>query len=244
MRAVAPQIISPETSKNHTGKESSSLPGIVAPGDPPALLVEDRRVGQLGQRDVEDPLHLARAGHQVRPRRQRGEHRHDQRGRHHGQDRVEPADDRDQARVEADLLVRLAQRAAAAGSSPSSSRPPGKLTSPRCVRRPDERRVRISRASPASSKSAASTAGVDLAHRRRVGLVDQRGRPEDASRPMSSGTGPRWPRGPSASRTRSRPIAVRAAPPGRRPRARGAPGRQVGGRGITWGGPGGTSASR
>ena len=55
------------------------------------------------------------------------------------------------------------RRAAAAGSSPSLRRPPGKLTSPLWVRKPDERRVRISRASPSSSKSAARTPALTLA---------------------------------------------------------------------------------
>ena len=67
MRAVAPQIISPSTSKNHTGNELSALPGISRAGNAPPLLVEDVRVGQIAQGHVEDPLHLGRAGHQVGP---------------------------------------------------------------------------------------------------------------------------------------------------------------------------------
>ena len=54
---------------------------------------------------------------------------------------------------------------------------------------------------------------------------------------MSSGTGPRWPSGTRASRTRSIPMPVRCAT-GTSAQGAGAPGRQVGGRGITCGGTG------
>ena len=50
MRAVAPQISSPSTSKNHTGKEPSGLAGDRAPRKAPALLVEVLGVGQVAQR--------------------------------------------------------------------------------------------------------------------------------------------------------------------------------------------------
>ena len=53
---------------------------------------------------------------------------------------------------------KASRNAPAAASSPNSSRPPGKLTSPRCVRNAVERRVKTRRASLASSKSTASTA--------------------------------------------------------------------------------------
>ena len=110
MRAVAPQIISPETSKNRTANELSRAPGDGAPGNLPALLVEDGRVGQLGQRHVEDPLHLARAGHQVRPRRQGGDHRHDERGETSVVTGCSQPTIVTRAGIEVDLLVGLAQR--------------------------------------------------------------------------------------------------------------------------------------
>ena len=110
MRAVAPQIISPETSKNHTAKESSSVPGIARPGMLQRSSWKIPGSASSANDDVEDALHLDRARHQVRPRRSGGEHRHDERGRDHGQDGVDPADGRHQGRVEGDLLVGLAQR--------------------------------------------------------------------------------------------------------------------------------------
>ena len=157
MRAVAPQIISPDASKNHTGNEFSSDPDRRARESPP-FLVEDRGIGQFGQGDVEDPVHLGRVGRGGAcrpPWPSTGTMSEADTIVITGwsQPTVSPVG------VEADLLVRLAD-AAAAGPPPSSNRPPGKLTSP--VRaQAVERRVRTSRASPSSSKSGASTAGVD-----------------------------------------------------------------------------------
>ena len=76
---------------------------------------------------------------------------------------VQPADGRHQGGVEADLLEGLAAAPAAVASSPSSMRPPGKLTWPWCVRRSVERRVRTTLVSPSSSKSGGQHAGVDPA---------------------------------------------------------------------------------
>ncbi len=110
MRAVAPQIISPAISKNHTGNESSALPGNLPTRDVPALLVEDCRVGEFAQGDVEDPLDLGGVRHESRPLRHGRQDRQDQRGRHHRHDRMDPAHGGDQCRVESDLFVRFAQR--------------------------------------------------------------------------------------------------------------------------------------
>ena len=64
----------------------------------------------------------------------------DERAAGHRRQAVELADDLDRGGVEADLLVRL-RRAPSTGDSPGSTRPPGKLTSPWWVRRPQVRRV-------------------------------------------------------------------------------------------------------
>ena len=178
MRAVAPQMSSPETSKNQTAKESSSLPGIARPGDPPALLVEDLGVGQLGQRDVEDALHLRRVGHQVRPRRQRRQHGHDERPRHHGQDGVDPPGRRHQRRVEGDLLVRLAQRGGRR-VLPLVEAPAGEAdlapVRPHARRAPGEDEPGLA----ALLEERGEHGRVDVAHGRGVGLVDQEARAED-----------------------------------------------------------------
>ena len=218
MRAVAPQIISPATSKNHTAKELSAVPGIVATGDAPPLLVEDLRVGQLGERDVEDPLDLVRARHQVGPRGHGRQHRHDQRGRHHGHHRVHPA--HQVTRAGSRPTSSCASRsAAAAGASPSSRRPPGKLTSPLCVRRADERRVRTSRVSPAPRTSPRARPRSPGAPRR-AGLVDQDGGPSTGSDPRSGGHRAALAQTSSASSTRSSPIPVRSGPRDVHPRCR------------------------
>ena len=78
IRAVAPQIISPSTSKNHTANELSALPGMHPTGNAPPFLVEDVRVGQIAQGDIEDPFHLGRAAHQVGSGGDRTENRHDE----------------------------------------------------------------------------------------------------------------------------------------------------------------------
>ena len=70
---------------------------------------------------------------------------------------MDPSHHGDRARGPAQS-PRMLRRAAAMASSPRSIRPPGKLTSPRCVRIDVERLVRIRRASPASSKSTTSFA--------------------------------------------------------------------------------------
>ena len=61
MAAVAPQTMSPSSSKKWTGCSSG--------GEAPPLLVVDVVGQQLGQRDVQDGLDLVRRRHQVGPGR-------------------------------------------------------------------------------------------------------------------------------------------------------------------------------
>ena len=134
--------------------------------------------------------------------------------------------------------------AAADGSSSPSRRPPGKLTSPLCVRRADDRRVRRSRVSPCASHMTARTPAFTW---RTAGALDSLTRmagPSTRSDPMPPGTGPRWPTVSSASSTRSRPIPRARATPGRPPRAQDLPAATWAGGGSLGAGRAGASASR
>ena len=152
-----PRSSRPTTSKNRTGNESSSAARDGAPGDAPALLVEDARGRPARPAPRRRPAR-PRAGSATRcgRRRQGGEHRQDERGRGHRHHGVEPAHGRDRGPGRG-RPPRAPRGAPPPGASPASSRPPGKLTSPLCVRSREERRVRITRASPSSSNSAART---------------------------------------------------------------------------------------
>ena len=115
IRAVAPQIISPSTSKNHTPNDPSALPGTGLPGSSSVLRGRSR-----GRPD--------RAGRRRRPARPRpgwpprgggdghgGHQRNDERRRHHRHDRVDPPFHGHLRRGQGDLLVGLPQRRACRG---------------------------------------------------------------------------------------------------------------------------------
>ena len=83
---------------------------VLGPRERPPLLTEDRRVEELGDRDVEHLGHLGRVGHRVGTA---GERRHvgdDERAAGDRGEVVELAEGLDAGGVEADLLVGLAQR--------------------------------------------------------------------------------------------------------------------------------------
>ena len=123
--------------------------------------------------------------------------------------------------------------AAVHSSSPSSRRPPGKATSPRCRRSPLDRRVRMTRALPSSSKSAHSTA-----ERRMRSGGTRPWRTGSSWRACSTGTtvsGPSVPKRARPARTWST-VSARSRPSWTSQPA-GRPGATFGGRGMCWSPP-------
>ena len=182
-------------------------------------------------------------GHQVRPPRQRGEHRQDQRGRGQRRHRVQPAHHRHQGGVEADLLVRLAQRRrrrVLALVEPPAREADLSLVGAQARRAPGEDQPGLA----VLLEERGQDAGVDLIDGGRGGLVDDGGAPNIASPPTSSGTGPRWPGGLEGARARGRCRCRCAAPREVRPGRRGARAARWPGVGSPGAEPGGTSSAR
>ena len=241
MRAVAPQIISPEISKKRIGEGAVVAARDRASGNAPALLVEDLEVGQLGKRDVEDPLDFRRVRHQCGPGRARwpstGRMSEEETIGDHGMD---PAHGRDRRRVEADLLVGLAERRRG-GVLPSSSRPPGKLTSPGASagqRRAGQDHAGLTRL----LEERRQDAGVDAERPGAAALLTGTLGPRSGPEPTSSGADPAAP----VRRGHRAPRDGDAAALLSRYRAQGAgsPGCQVAGAGSPGAGPVRASTSR
>ena len=98
--------------------------------------------------------------------------------------------------------------------------------------------MRITRASPSSSKSAARTPALTRSGAGAPASFDRDGWARGADRsPRPRAPDPRCPSAPRASSTRAMEMPLRCSA-GRPAQGAGSPGSQVGGRGITWGGTG------
>ena len=176
--AVAPQTVSPGSSKNQTGNDPSEVGGnrpsgqgvrielatrdrcapVRRDGEPPALLAKDPVGDERRELHVEDPVYLCRVGDHRRPGPDDPDHRRDERLGREGGERAQIAGD-GRPRAGSRPVSSCASRSAhCAGLSPgstglreSSPRPGG--TEALC-----ERLVRITRVSPDSSNIATSTA--------------------------------------------------------------------------------------
>ena len=97
----------------------------------PHLLTKSVGTSQLGERHPHDAIDFGGRRHQRRMRLERADHRHDEAAAGHRRDRIEAAAELHDGRIQRHLLVRLAQAPPPRRSRPASTRPPGKLISPR-----------------------------------------------------------------------------------------------------------------